>query len=80
MFRSVFRRGSLLRLGRYGLAAAVLGCLGLSGCCNLGDRNEQFRYDPAFELGSQYRPGETQLEPVAASNKSMQIEHSLGVR
>ena len=62
------------------IAAVAAGCFGVSGCANLDVGGERFQYDPAFELGSRFRPADGQLDPVAVTNKSIQIERNLGVR
>ncbi len=80
MFRSIVQFGKGRHVGRWFLPAAAVACLGLSGCANLDLRGERFQYDPAFELGSQLRPADNGLQPVAISNKSIQIERNLGVR
>ena len=80
MFRFVVQLSKKLHVGCWCLAASALACLWLSGCTNLDLRGEQFQHDPAFELGSQLRPADHGLEPVAISNKSIQIERNLGVR
>ena len=80
MFRSVVQFSTNRHLGRRCLTAAAVACLGLSGCANLDLRGERFQYDPAFELGSQLRPADNGLQPVAISNRSIQIERNLGVR
>ena len=80
MFRSIIQLSKDRHAGRRFLTAAAAACLGLSGCANLDLGGEQFQYDPAFELGSQLRRPDDESQPVAISNKSIQIERNLGVR
>ena len=80
MFRSIVAFGSPLRADYWCRIAAVVACLGVSGCANIDFRGERFQYDPTFEFGSQLRPADRQAQPVAVTNKSIQIERNLGVR
>jgi hypothetical protein len=52
--------------------------VGLSGCSHWGSRGEDYQFDPRFELGSQYRPTDRDLQPAAVSNEAMKIERNLG--
>jgi len=80
MFRSVFSFATARWFGFEYLAVAALVCLGMAGCANLDLGGERFQADPAFELGSQLRKPDDRTKPVAVTNKSIQIEHNLGVR
>jgi hypothetical protein len=77
--------GRPARLGCGCLAAALVACLGLSGCSTLGRSNYDFSHVEGLSDSSQtglsreFRPPDNQLLPHAVTNKGMQIERSLGV-
>ena len=73
-------------LGCCCIIAAVIACLGLSGCTTLDHANmdfsqvENFDRDPPPNWSQEFRPTDSEPVPHAVTNKGMQIERSLGVR
>ena len=80
MSRHILQFGRVSTVGRWCSAAAVVACLCISGCTHFDLYGERFQYDPAFELGTGFRAGDAEVQPVAVTNKSIQIERNLGVR
>ena len=81
MFRFFSSNGMLRWLGRWGCAAALLACLGLSGCCKTVNlRGENFADNGLADQCRSYRSPDKNNEVFGASNKAIQIERDLGVQ
>ncbi len=85
MFRSISSLGRPARLGGACLPVALVACLGLSGCCTLGQpdldfsRVEDQREEPECSWAGEFRRPDSGLLPHAVTNRGMQIERNLGV-
>ena len=85
MLCSVLSIGRPARLRCWCLSAALVACLGLSGCSTLDYSDYDFsqveglRDAPESGRSRDFRPPDNQLLPHAVTNKGMQIERSLGV-
>jgi len=85
MLCSVLSIGRPARLRCWCLSAALVACLGLSGCSTLDYSDYDFsqvegsRNAPESGGSREFRPPDNQLLPHAVTNKGMQIERSLGV-
>ena len=66
------------RIGRWCCCAALVACLGLSGCANLNLRGEGFADDGLSGLSRRLGPTERRQEPFVFSNKARQIDRNLG--
>jgi hypothetical protein len=86
MFRSISSSGRPARLGCWCFAAALVACLGLSGCTMLGrsdydfSRVEGIGGDVPTRWSQDLRPHDTASEFWGVSNKARQIEQDCGIQ
>jgi hypothetical protein len=86
MLRSIWSNGRPARLGCWCFAAALVACLGLSGCTTLDKSNFDFSRaegigeDSPAHWSQDVRPRETASEFWGISNKARQIEGDCGIR
>jgi hypothetical protein len=81
MVRFLSNVGALWRLGRWGCAAVMVACLGLSGCahkCNL--RGDNFTDNALADQARAYRTPDKNNELSGWSNRAQQIEKDVGVK
>ena len=80
MFRIHSFLGNMSRHGRLAVWVVVLGCAGLSGCCQWPNlMGPHFQHDEFFESGQKLRKPDRDNEFFGASNKAREIESNLGV-
>jgi len=78
MFRSVSILPAKCRIGRGCWTAAIVACLGLSGCASLNLEGEAYPVGETSSFVRQFREANGQGQSFAFSNKARQIEANLG--